>query len=482
MTSPVPGGQFAGYDVLSLLGRGGMGSVYLVRNPHLDRREALKVLTLDAQGDFAVRFAAEARTVASLDHPGIVTVYHHGITDGVPWFTMQYLEGRDLTAAGPLPLRDVAAIVRPAAQALDYAHGRGVVHRDIKPANLQVRRDAGGAVERVTVLDFGIARLAGATSLTAVDSFVGTLTYAAPETVSGRRDVPAADQYALACTAYELLTGEPPFAGLPAAALLHAQLSVTPPPISARMPALAGLDPVFARAFAKDPAQRYPSCSAFAAALATGADPVTRRATRISPVPPYESTPAPATRGPVPPPPSAPRPAPVGPAAPRRGRERDTSTTTIMLAVVAILIGLGVIAGALILWQKETNDTSAPPAPASTGTSTTTSTTSDAPKRYWGMVVSPQGKVVRFKDYSSSDALLSAAAGYGFNESWGYTTFTSGCAAVAHVRSGSASSAAYYTATGDTRPAASENAVQRSESATGKDSEAVSTLCVGDSF
>ncbi|GAA3959536.1 serine/threonine-protein kinase [Gordonia caeni] len=469
MAGPVPGGEFAGYEVLSLLGRGGMGSVFLVRNRHLERREALKVLAVDSQGDFAARFGAEARTVASLDHPGIVTVYHHGIDGEIPWFTMQYLEGTDLSGGQRLPLGEVTQIVRQVADALDYAHARGVVHRDVKPANIMVRRDAAGAVERVTVLDFGIARLAGASSLTAADSFVGTLTYAAPETIGGRRDVAAADQYALACTAYELLTGRTPFAGLPTPALLHAQLSEAPPPISRSIPALAGLDHVFARALAKDPAQRYRSCRAFAAALAAGADPATRRQTRVAPVP-------------LPPPP------PVGPATTPPPPNR--STITIMLSLIAILIGIAVIAGAILLINRDDSaspapDVSSSPAGAAaspSGVSPSGAPSSAAAAATWGLVVSPQGRVIRFGHYDSREDLLSKAATYGYDESWGYATFTTGCAAVAHATGVSAGSAAYYTARGATRTAASQAAVDRSQQATGRTSSTVSTLCVGDSL
>ncbi len=334
MNGPVPGGRFAGYEVLTLLGKGGMGSVYGVRNTDLDRREALKVLSVDAGGDFAARFAAEARTVASLDHPGIVTVYHHGITDGIGWFTMQYLEGDDLTGAGRLPLPDVIAIVTQVAEALDYAHARGVLHRDIKPANIQVRRDAAGAVDRVTVLDFGIARLAGATSLTAADSFIGTLAYSAPESIHGRRDVPAADQYALACTAYELLAGRPPLSADSPAALINAQLHRAAPPLSTFAPGLGALDPVFARALAKDPAHRFGSCRAFATALA-------------API-----APPPMPRAPVAPPP-APAPAPMravtGPRPTATGPAGSSSNTTTVLSLITIIVGLIVIVVAVAL-------------------------------------------------------------------------------------------------------------------------------------
>ncbi|MFC0315178.1 serine/threonine-protein kinase [Gordonia phosphorivorans] len=469
MNVPVPGGVFAGYEVHSLLGRGGMGSVFLVTNPHLNRREALKVLTVDADGDFAARFAAEARTVASLDHPGIVTVYHHGITDDLPWFTMQYLAGEDLASADRLPVDQVAEIVGRAGAALDYAHGRGVVHRDVKPANLMVARGTDGTIERVTVLDFGIARLAGASSLTAANTFVGTLSYAAPENISGRRDSPAGDQYSLACTAYELLTGRPPFAGLPTPALLNAQLSQSPPPISAASPALGGLDAVFARALAKDPAQRYRTCGDFAAALA-GSRPDTRQPTLVGPVP--------GLTGPHPAAPSPPPPPPPTPSAPRSASR--PSGTTVTVSVITILLGLAVIIAAIVLATGGEDTGSAATSPTSVVTAAPTS--SPAPAQVWGIVVSPQGRVVRFKNYDSSATLLAEAATHGYDDDWGHVTFTTGCAAVAHATGAGAGDYGYYAAAGASRAEASQSAVHKSEQATGRTSTAVSTLCVGDAL
>lgn len=472
-----------------MLGKGGMGSVYLVRNPHLDRSEALKVLAVDADGSFAERFATEARTVAKLDHPGIVTVYHHGITDGVPWFTMQYLDGTDLSNQ-KLPLREVTTIAAQAGAALDYAHARHVVHRDIKPANLMVRRDSRGNVERVTVLDFGIARLAGSTSLTGVDSFIGTLTYSAPESVTGDRDNPASDQYALACTAYELLTGRPPFVGLPAAALLNAQLSTPAPPIGSIASQYAHLNAVFARALAKDPAHRYRSCRAFAEALASGGSgtdfrppprvrpPVTLPRTATQPSAP-QSAPHPY---PAPVSVSTPASAPVAAAA-NRG---IGSTMTLALSTLTILIGLGVIAAVVVIAQQPGQKTAAATTTAADQASGAAPTTDgEAPPANgltWGLVVSPQGRVIKFANHPDEAAMLNAAAGYGFTRgTWGHAAFSSGCAAVAHV-SANDSGAAYYIAHAADRASASSEAINRSTQGTGRPSTAVDTLCVGDSF
>lgn len=481
MSGPVPGRSFAGYDVVRMLGKGGMGSVYLVHNPHLDRREALKVLALDADGSFAERFAAEARTVAKLDHPGIVTVYHHGITDSVPWFTMQYLDGADLSGQ-LLPHGDVTTIVAQAGAALDYAHARNVVHRDIKPANLMVRRSSRGTVERITVLDFGIARLTGSTSLTGVDSFIGTLTYSAPESITGDRDNPASDQYALACTAYELLTGRPPFAGLPAAALLNAQLSTPAPPIGSIAGQYAHLNPVFARALAKDPAQRYRSCRAFAEALADSRSGSTTPPTRVGPVLPRTASSVPF---PAPVPASSPSAVPASGTANHPGR----STMTLVLSALTILIGLGVIGAVAVLAAQSSQEAAAPtgpdasaaPAGAVSGTEAGADATA-ADGLTWGLVVSPQGRVLKFARHPDESAMLTAAAGYGFTAgSWGHAAFTAGCAAVAHATAGG-SDTAYYIAHAADRETAASDAVTKSTQGTGRPSQTVDTLCVGDAF
>ena len=263
-----PGSVFAGYRVISLLGRGGMGQVWLVEHPTLGRREALKIISPNpADPSFDERFRNEARTAAALDHPGIVTVYTHGVENGSPWFSMTYLDGRDLTAAGPMPVDEVVTVVGRAADALDYAHGQRVIHRDIKPANIVVARGPDGRISRVTVLDFGIARLVDGNKMTATNLFVGTLAYAAPELLTGEAAIPASDQYALACTAFELLTGRQPFPGTTPMALISGHVNSPVPRLSDRDPALAHLDPVFARALAKRPGDRFASCADFATAL-----------------------------------------------------------------------------------------------------------------------------------------------------------------------------------------------------------------------
>ncbi|MCS3877315.1 protein kinase [Gordonia amarae] len=253
--------------MVSLLGEGGMGQVYLVEHAHLHRREALKVITARGNPEFERRFTAEARMAATLDHPGIVTVYGYGIEQGTPWFTMAYADGQDL-AHQRLSPQEAGLVVGQVADALDYAHRRQIIHRDIKPANIVVTRDPGGVVERAVVLDFGIAKPAGeATGLTATNAVIGTLAYLAPEIAAGHPAGPRSDQYSLACTAYQLVTGTTPFTETSAAALMMAHATRPPRPVSALRPDLAALDPVFDVALAKDPARRFPMCRAFADAF-----------------------------------------------------------------------------------------------------------------------------------------------------------------------------------------------------------------------
>ncbi|MFZ2511192.1 MAG: protein kinase [Gordonia sp. (in: high G+C Gram-positive bacteria)] len=283
-----PGSSIAGYKVVALLGSGAMGDVYLVENPHLIRREAMKVISIGGTSnpDFQTRFTNEARTAASLDHPSIITVYAYGVDGDSPWFTMNYLDGPDL-ASVRLTSADVVSAVSQVADALDYAHARQVVHRDIKPANIVITRDAEGNLRRAVVLDFGIARLADSPQLTAANSVVGTMAYTAPELISGQSAGPKSDQYSLACTTYTLLAGTAPFGGDTSASIMMAHLQQPAPSIAQVRPDLGPLAPVLARAMAKNPAERYPDCRSFAADMQRAlAQTSSATATSIGPMPP----------------------------------------------------------------------------------------------------------------------------------------------------------------------------------------------------
>lgn len=277
-STPVPladGQVFAGYTVLRVLGTGGMGEVYLAEHPRLPRRDALKVLgtAVSHDDEYRQRFNQEAEMVATLRHPNIVTIYDRGEFDGRLWIAMEFIDGTDayrLLAERyrtGVPPEQVVRIVAAVADALDYAHGRQVLHRDIKPANILLGEG------RVMLADFGVARWVGQTSnLTGTEATVGTVTYAAPEQLTGEELNGRADQYSLAATAYHLMTGTAPFADTNPAVVIGQHLSAQPPVIGRNRPDLAAFGPVFEKALAKSPADRYPRCGDFAAAMQDALD------------------------------------------------------------------------------------------------------------------------------------------------------------------------------------------------------------------
>jgi serine/threonine protein kinase, bacterial len=273
---PLGDGQlFAEYTVLRRLGSGAMGEVYLVQHPRLPRRDALKVLPAEFTTDdeYRARFNREADTAATLWHPHIVGVHDRGEFEGQLWITMDYVEGTDVARlqqdrySKGMPTDDVLRIVTAVADALDYAHQNQLLHRDVKPANILLSQPDAGK-ERILLGDFGIARRIDDTNrLTNTSMTVGTVAYAAPEQLMGEPLDGRADQYALAATAYHLLTGTTLFQHPNQAAVISQHLTAPPPSIARRRPELSGLDPVLTKALAKSPADRYASCMDFAEAL-----------------------------------------------------------------------------------------------------------------------------------------------------------------------------------------------------------------------
>lgn len=312
------GTQFAGYTLVRLLGSGGMGDVYLARHPRFPRHEALKVLRedLSADPDFQQRFNREAELASGLWHPHIVGVHDRGECDGQLWITMDYVDGPDLGAlvsthyASGMPGAAVVAVVNAVADALDHAHHRGLLHRDVKPANIIASQPEDGSPPRIVLSDFGIARpIEDTTGLTATNMALGTVNYSAPEQLMGAAVDGRADQYALAATAFYLLTGTKMFSNLPAVAVISAHLTAPPPLPGAVRPDLAVADAVFARALAKDPRQRFARCSDFAAALASQL----RIAGTVTAADPGQTRPWAAPRPDRPPPSSGPPPQPEPP-------------------------------------------------------------------------------------------------------------------------------------------------------------------------
>jgi len=274
---PLADGQsFAGFTILRHLGSGGMGEIYLAQHPRLPRNDALKVLPTMFTGDaeYRQRFNREADIAATLWHPHIVGVHDRGEFEGQLWISMDYVEGTDaarlLQESYPngMPPDEVVRIITAVGDALDYAHQRQLLHRDVKPANILISHADSGA-ERIMLADFGIARwVDDASGLTGTNMTVGTVAYAAPEQLMGEQLDGRADQYALAATAYHLLTGTPLFQHSNPAVVISQHLSAPPPPIGTRRPALEDLGPVFSKALSKPPADRYDSCADFADALA----------------------------------------------------------------------------------------------------------------------------------------------------------------------------------------------------------------------
>ncbi|GAB3220236.1 serine/threonine-protein kinase [Mycolicibacterium hippocampi] len=270
------GAVFAGYTIQRLLGSGGMGEVYLVQHPRLPRQEALKILpaSVSADPDYRQRFAREADIAAALWHPHIVAIHDRGEHDGQLWIAMDYVEGTDASRLMRnrypygMPPREVVGVIAAIADALDYAHERFLLHRDVKPANILLSDPRNGE-RRVVLADFGIARgVDDSNGLTATNMTVGSVAYAAPEQLTGRTLDGRADQYALAATAFHLLTGTAPFGDSNPAVVIGNHLSSPPPILSRLRDDLGHMDSALATAMAKEPHHRFPTCRDFAAALA----------------------------------------------------------------------------------------------------------------------------------------------------------------------------------------------------------------------
>ena len=323
------------YAKPELLAYGGMAEVYRATDESLGRKVAVKVLSerYASDDELHARFLREARTAASLSgEPNVIVIHDVGETRrSLPFIVMELVPGgtvADRLRQGRVPVEQSLRWLEQAAAALDRAHERGIVHRDVKPANLLVAEDG-----TIRVSDFGIARAAGNDTLTIAGTVLGSSGYMAPEQARGEATTPASDRYALACVAYELLCGRRPFVRANPTAEAHAHATEEPPAPRAFDTSLpAALDPVFARALAKEPAARYPSCTELVADLHRAVEPATpttvaaTAATVVAGPPPAPPADASVTRHATP---------------PRR-------------TAVLILVGGLLAAGALLAWGLST--------------------------------------------------------------------------------------------------------------------------------
>jgi serine/threonine protein kinase len=283
------GQEIGGYRIEALIGRGGMGTVYLAEQSFPRRKVALKLLSPELFEDqsFRDRFVRESEAAAAIDHPNIIPVYGAGEAEGCLYLAMRYVEGSDLGAllrrTGALPPEQALSIIAQAASALDAAHSRGLIHRDVKPGNILIASGVGAdGTGHVYLSDFGLAKLATASiALTRPGDFVGTMHYAAPEQIEGKPLDERTDVYALGCVLYECLTGAPPFEKDSEPAIMYAHLLEQPPTATSRRPDLApGIDAVVRKAMAKSRDERYSTAGALAEAARTGL--------RTAPEPPRE--------------------------------------------------------------------------------------------------------------------------------------------------------------------------------------------------
>jgi serine/threonine protein kinase len=366
------GASLGPYRIIEPLGRGGMASVYKAYEPALDRYVAVKVLPPEFLHDptFAERFRREAKVVARLEHPNVIPIFAFDIAEGIPWMAMRFIAGGTVSgllrgAPGRLPRERVIPILRGVADALDYAHGKGVVHRDVKPQNVLI--DEAG---RIYLVDFGVAKMVEASSsLTATGMISGTPQYMAPEQITALTVDHRADIYSLGIVAYELLTGRVPFAADTPIAVLMKHVSdpiPLPSPDEVPEPMVRAL----LKCTAKSPEDRWPTTLAFVDALEkaeaeahAAAPPVP---TTVDLRVPVSSLPAAPTV-----PPAAPSPGPTPPAGPAAPRTREHGFPTLTLLFVLGLAGfLYLTEQELIPWSQlasvlfpESAVTTSPPGP-----------------------------------------------------------------------------------------------------------------------
>jgi serine/threonine protein kinase len=311
------GPQIGGCKLGSVLGRGGMGTVYRATQIALAREVAVKVVPASGAADADVaRFQREARIAARLEHPSCVPIYAAGEQDGLLYLVMKLIHGPNLGALvareGPLTPERAVEILGQIADALDAAHAAGLVHRDVKPSNvlIELRRDA----ERAYLSDFGLMRqVIDDHEITGTNEWIGTIDYASPEQLSGRAIDRRADVYALAAVLYAALSGQRPFPRDSATATAWAHLNVPPPALGDHP-----LDRVIARGMAKRPEDRYATAGALAQAARSALHPVGEPTVAL-PAPPIT--------------------------APRRERRRSAPAAAVLVVAALVVVGVALVIG-----------------------------------------------------------------------------------------------------------------------------------------
>lgn len=368
--------QIGQYQIIDVIGQGGMATVYKAYQPSFDRYVAIKVMPRQLLEDptFLKRFQREARTIARLEHRSILPVYDYGEQDGVPYIVMRLVEEGTLRKKmfyEEIDLPTAAQIIEQVAEALDYAHLHGVVHRDLKPSNILLDEN-----NNAYLTDFGIAKMLGSTSQVTGSGVVGTPSYMSPEQCQGKPVTPASDIYALGSILYEVVTGKAPFDADTPLAVMYMHVKDLVPSVRLTKPGLpADLDLVIDRAMAKRVEDRYRTAKSMAEdfkRVVQGQKPVgveareyvvTQQVTPAEPVPPPADLPVTVvehTPG-TPPPPI--RPAVMPPAQPARRRGISRGVLVAVAGVMGIAVLLAVVGFGLIAlsWLNSGGGAIAPP-------------------------------------------------------------------------------------------------------------------------
>jgi serine/threonine-protein kinase len=354
---PVDGTPFGRYQLIELLGRGGMGEVWRAHDTTIERVVALKMLLphYAKDPDFDKRFRREARTAARLDDPHVVPIYDVGEIDGRLYVTMRLIDGVDLDTllrSGPLDPQRAVHIIEQIAGALHAAHRAGLVHRDVKPSNILLADN-----DFAYLIDFGIARAAGDTKLTSEGSTIGTWAYMAPERFNTGESAPSSDIYALACVLYQCLTGELPFPGSTLEQVAVSHMVMPPPrPSQERNTIPTAMDSVIATGLAKQTTDRYPTAVEMAAAARQAITEPTNWSPPPSPALTYP-TPPPSHLPPAAPPPWPPaQPWSPPPPPPKRSSRKPLILAGALLGVVVLIAG-GVFAAIRLTRHDNPNTT-----------------------------------------------------------------------------------------------------------------------------